>query len=317
MNSIRSLSLLALPFLTIAAGAQTSADSQKLPDRPAVAVASQGSDWKAVVGAEGSAPIIASDGNAVTVKGPTRLMLLPGGKYGRGFITISDLLTKDVQKTNDPDVAADMEDTMASNMEPTSETLKASLTSDTDIPDAYALIIANRASAKLDAPPTLAIYVSNLGDLKAGATSNLSVVLPKVDPGYATDWNILVYSGGKQVRSTDMGKILPAYFDKIDTFQLKKTIADRVSKGADAPIASFRQMPLGLPASVLAKYHGTQIKVAINVGPDGHVTQASPVGLNDADLSEAISRGFARWLFVPPMKNGALASGSAIIPVKL
>jgi hypothetical protein len=39
--------------------------------------------------------------------------------------------------------------------------------------------------------------------------------------------------------------------------------------------------------------------------------------LDDADLSDAISKGFSHWLFVPPVKNGTSSPGNAILPVKL
>ena len=68
---------------------------------------------------------------------------------------------------------------------------------------------------------------------------------------------------------------------------------------------------------VKAKYHGTTIKVEVRVGAEGRVVWARPVGLSDAELVEALNKGFANWLFLPSMKDGVVVPGSAIIPLKL
>jgi hypothetical protein len=280
-------------------------------------VTNSNGNWLVVVGAKGSAPIVVADGNPVALTPKARIMLTPGGHYARGFVTISDLISRDVQRTNDPDLAVDMEDTMQTQMEPVSETFKANLTPDVDIPGAYALLIDSPHPKSPDAPASIAVIAHDLGDLKAGMLTQLSVVLPKIGPTGESGWGILVFAGGRQVRSTGMGQILPRYFDWNETLALKKSIAERVAKGADAPIAEFRQMPLGLSKEIMAKYHGTSIKVEISIGADGSVLQAAPVGMSDPDLSGAISAGFAKWLFLPPIKNGAAVPGSVIVPLNL
>jgi hypothetical protein len=306
-------SLFALPILCMAVGAQAADTPQQLPDRPAAVLANQEGRWSSVVGAIGDAPIVNDNGNRSTLKGKMRIVVTPGGHYGGGFVTISDVYSKDIQRTNDPTLEADMADSMPEDMDATTQTLKANLTPDTDIPGAYAVFISSPPEQESKAVPSLAVLLREIGDLKAGVQAPISVVLPKRESG----WNLLVFAGGRQVRSTDMGRLLPAYFDKLESDSLGKTIADRNAKGADAPIAIFREMPLGLPEAIVAKYKGKTIKVGITVGSDGRVTQAAPVGLDDADLSDAISKGFSHWLFVPPVKNGTSSPGNAILPVKL
>ena len=114
-----------------------------------------------------------------------------------------------------------------------------------------------------------------------------------------------------------MGAVLPGYFDRIETAALKKRIAERQEKGVDKPLAAFRQMHFSLPEAIKTKYHGTTVKVEVRVGTDGRVLWARPVGLSDADLTEALNKGFSTWLFVPPMKDGALVPGSAVVPLTL
>jgi hypothetical protein len=206
---------------------------------------------------------------------------------------------------------------MPNEMAATSVTLRANLTSDVDIPDAYALLITYRPTKNPDDPPMLAVIVHSIGDLKAGASKSLTATLPKFNQAEGQGWSILVFDAGRQVRSTGMGDVLPGYLDRIELNSLKKRLADRVSKRVDAPIAVFRQMPLGLPDAVKAKYHGTTIKVEIRVSADGHVVSAKPLGNTDTELWGALESGFATWLFLPPMKDGTLVPGSAIIPLKL
>jgi hypothetical protein len=310
MNSLRRL--VALPVLTLAIGAQAIALSQ-LPDRPAAAITNYKDTWLPVVGADHNAAIVVFNGNAVTLGAGAGIVLTVGDRYADGFVTIKDAYSSDVPFTNDAQTAA----SMANEVKSTSVRLQAGLTSDIDIPDAYALLITYPPSKSPDAPPILAVMVQGIGDLKAGVAAHLSAVLPKLEQEEGQGWSILVFDAGRQVRSTGMGALLPGYFDRIEAISLKKRIAERVEKRADAPIAVFRQMPLGLPDPIKAKYHGTTIKVEVRVSVEGRVVSAKPVGLTDPDLWEALSRGFANWLFLPPVKDGALAPASAVIPLKL
>ncbi len=306
--------LVALPFFALALGAQTVANPQ-LPDRPAAAITNYKDAWLPVVGADHNSVIVVSNGNPVTLGPNAGIVLSVGDRYAPGFVTIADLEVADVPVTNDPETAATMR-----QMEPTLQKLTANVTSDVDIPDAYTLIVTHAppaANAGPDAPPMLAIVVQAAGDLKAGVATHLSALLPKISKEENQAWSILVFDQGREVRSTGMGDLLPAYLDRMDTISLKKRIADRAERRADAPIAVFRQMPLGLPDAVKAKYHGTTVKVEIRVSADGHVVSAKPVGLSDPDLWTALDKGFGNWLFLPPVKDGALAPGSAIIPLKM
>jgi hypothetical protein len=303
--------LTALPFLALVLGAQTLADSQ-LPDRPAAAVTNYKDAWLPVVGADHSSAIVVSGGTPVTLGPNAGIMLSVGDKYAGGFVTIADVDLSDVPVTNDPETAATMR-----QMEPTLQSLKANLTSDVDIPDAYALIVSKAPTSSPDAPPLLAVVVQAIGDLKAGATAHLSATLPKISKDESHTWSVLVFDAGREVRSTGMGELLPAYFDRIDAIGLRKRIADRADRRVDAPIAVFRQMPLGLPDPVKAKYHGTTVKVEIKVNVEGRVVSAKPVGPSDPDLWNALDKGFSTWLFIPPVKDGVVAPGSAIIPLKM
>jgi hypothetical protein len=310
MNSIRCL--VALPFLALAVGAQTATTAQ-LPDRPAAAITNYKDTWLPVVGADQNAPIVVFNGNPVTLGSGAGIVLTVADRYANGFVTIKDAFCSDVPVTNDAQTAAEM----ANEMKPTSEILQASLTADVDIPDAYALLITYPPSKTPDAAPMLAVVTQSVGDLKAGVGAHLRAVLPKLGQEEGKGWSILVFDAGRQVRSSGMGELLPGYFDRIEASTLKKRIAERLEKRVDAPIAAFRQMPLGLPEPIKAKYHGTTIKVEIRVSVDGRVVSAKPVGLADPDLWEALGRGFSTWLFLPPVKDGALVPASAIIPLKL
>jgi hypothetical protein len=130
-------------------------------------------------------------------------------------------------------------------------------------------------------------------------------------------WSVLVFSGGRQVRSSGMGEVLPGYLDRIETLSLKRRIAERVAKGADAPVAVFRQMSLGLPDAAKARHHGTTVNVEVSIGADGRVVSAVPAGISDPELAEALARGFGNWMFLPPVKGGAAIPTSAIIPLKM
>ena len=302
--------LVALPVLSLSLGAQTPAAPQ-LPDRPAAAAAKYKDKWLPVVGADANGPIVVADGNVVTLSASTGILLSIGDHYADGFVTIKDVYSADVPPSTDPDVIASNE------MKATLVDVKASLTSDVDIPDAYALLVAYAPNPNQNAPQALAVMVRKIGDLTAGNQKSFTARLPKFDQNEGQGWNILVFDQGRQVRSTGMGDILPGYFDRLDTAKLKKQLAERLTKATDAPIGVSRQMPLGLPDAVKAKYHGTTVIVEIRIGSDGRVLWARPVGLTDADLTDALNKGFSSWLFLPPMKDGALTAGSVKIPVKL
>lgn len=310
MNFIRCL--VALPVIALAVSPQVIA-KQQLPDRPAAVVTSLDGTWVPVVGVDGNAPVVDSNGSRVVLNRTVGVVLTPSDRYADGFITISDEYLTDVPVTNDPDTAS----TMPNEMQATSNVLSAGLTADVNIPGAYALLISLPPGQSPDSPPPLAVVMHNIGDLRAGVQAHLSVVLPKAGANEGEGWSILVFAAGQQVRCTEMGKVLPGYFDRIETIAQRKRIAERVDKGADAPIAVFRKMPLGLPEPIKTKYRGTTIKVEINVGADGRLIWAKPIGVTDADLWGALNKGFASWLFLPPVKEGAALSGSAIIPLKM
>jgi hypothetical protein len=308
MKSIRCL--VSLPILALSIGAQAFADTQ-LPDRPAAALTMYKDKLCPVLGAQGNAPIIVADGNQVVLGAGASIALSVGDRYADGFVKIDDLFTADVPPSNDPN------DIASNEMKASQVDVKATLTPDIDIPDAYAILIAYPPSKNPDAAPVLAAVVHKIGDLAAGRPTRISVRLPKLGQEEGPAWSILVFDAGRQVRSTGMDALLPGYLDRLETAALKKRIADRLGKGVDAPIAVLRPMPLSLPDTVKAKYHGTTVKVEVRVGVDGRVVWARPVGLSDTELFEALNRGFSNWLFLPPMKDGALAPGSAIIPLKL
>jgi len=302
----------ALPILTLGLGAQTT-PSPQLPDRPAAALSKYKDSWAPVIGAEAGAPIIAANGSPVTLESTSGIALSVGDHYADGFVTVTDTHSTDVPMTNDAEAAA----TMATSVRATAVTFEANLVPDIDIPGAYALLVCSPPDQKADAPPSLAVMACQIGDLQAGKQKHLALVLPKLRDDEGPGWTVLVFSAGREVRSTGMSGVLPAYFDRIETLSLRKRIAERVAKGSDAPIAVFRQMPLGLPDELKAKYHGTTVKAEVSVNAEGGVVSAAPVGMSDPDLSAAIGRGFAYWLFLPPVKNGAAAPASAIIPLKM
>jgi hypothetical protein len=309
MKSI--LRLATLPVLALGLGAQAQTTSP-LPDRPAAAMGQYKGSWVPIVGADGMSPVAIANGTQVTLEANTGLALTVGAHYSPGFVDVKDVTFTDVPSTNDPEQAA-----TDPNMKPTVETYGATLQANEDIPGAYAVLIGSPPNEKPDAPPSLAVRAVLIGDLQADKPQHFAARLPKLQIDGTRDWSLLVFSGGQQVRSTGMGDLLPAYFDKRDTLTLKKRIADRVAKGADAPTAAFRQMPLGLPDAIKAKYKGTTVNAKVSFGPDGRVLAAEPVGLTDPDLSAALAKGFSTWLFLPPIKSGVSTPSSAIIPLKM
>jgi hypothetical protein len=309
MNSIRHL--LTLPMLTLAVGAQT-VPSPKLPDRPAAALTMYKGNWAPVVGADGNAPIVVANGTQVTLANNAGIVLSVGDRYADGFVTLANVQVIDVPTQNGPEAAS-----MSIEMKSTHVYYSVDLTPDVDAPDAYALLISYPPNQHSDAPPALATVLHQIGNLTAGKRTHMKVVLPKLNEADGPGWNCLVFTAARQVRSTGMGELLPDYFNRIETASLKKRIADRIAKGVDAPIAAFRQLPLGLPDPIKAKYHGTTVKVDIKVNSDGRVVSARPVGLSDPDLSDSLQKGFADWLFLPPVKDGEATSGNAMIPLKM
>lgn len=309
MNSMYRL--VALPMLTLAIGAQTVPNSQLL-DRPAVGLSNYKDNWVPVVGVDGDSLIVTANGSPVVIEGRAGIALSVGDRYANGFVTISDVSSRDVPAINDPESAATNTD-----FKPTSVIFALDMESDIDVPNAYTLFVAVPHDQSPDAQPALAIIARQIGDLHAGKQIHLSFQLPKLGQDEGKEWTALVFAAGRQVRSTGMNQVLPAYFDGIESYRLRKRIAERVKKGADAPIAAFRQLPLGLPAVITAKYQGATVNVKLKVSADGRVVAAETVGLSDPKLSEAIQKGVAIWLFLPPVKNGAAVPASVIIPIKM
>ncbi len=313
MNPIRSL--LALPLLAAGLAAQPAPDAP-LPDRPAAPLAKYKDNWLPIVGVQASSPSVVADGSQVTLDRDAGIILNLGDRYADGFVTISNVSATDVQMTGNQ-IDRDIGASLGPGEKAGPVVFEANLTPDKDVPDAYALLVTLLPDRGPDKPPMLAIVAQQIGSLSAGTQTHLSVKLPGLDGETHADWGLLVFSDGRQVRSTGMGAILPVYFDRLETHMLKKLIAQRVSKGVDAPIVAYRKMPLGLPEAVAAKYRGTTVKVEIKVGADGRVVDAAPLGVSDPELSGALSKGFAKWLFVPQVKDGAAAPASAIIPLRM
>jgi hypothetical protein len=302
--------LIAFPALALALNAQAAPDAP-MPDRPAAAVSKYKDSWVPVVGADGVTPIAMANNAQVVLETNAGIVLTVGDHYAPGFIKVTDPNLANVAATNDAEAAA-----TDTSMKATSEKFDATVEADTDIPDVYAVMIGSPAQ-KADAAPVLAVRVSQIGDLQAGKPKHFVVLLPKLRFDGPKDWSVLVFSNGREIRSTDMGEFLTPYFDKLETLALKKRIADRIEKGADAPVGVFRPMPLSFPDAVKAKYHGQMVKVQVTVSPDGRVVAAVPVGVTDADLAEALSQDFAYWMFLPTIKGGAAVSSSAILPLKM
>jgi hypothetical protein len=310
MNPLRFL--LALPVLAVGLRAQNT-PAPALPDRPAIALSKYNESWVPVVGVDGGAPVALDNGGKVALAANAFMILSVGDRYAEGFVTVADPHLTVVPGAVDPDMAEAMDSDMKSN----AEEYEADLTSDTDLANAYALFVLPRAPQKADSPPGLAVLARSIGEMKAGKPTHLSAKLPNIAPSGGQDWTVLVYDAGRQVRSTGMSAVIPAYFDRVEATSLKRRIAERVAKGTDAPIAVFREMPLGLPHTIEAKYHETTVNVKVGVDAEGHVVSAKPEGLSDPELTEAVARGFGTWLFVPPIKAGAAAPGSAVVPLRM
>jgi hypothetical protein len=257
-------------------------------------------------------PIVISNGTQVTLEANTSLALTVGDHYSPGFVDVKDVTFTDIPVTNDPEQAA-----TDVNMRPVAETVGATLQANSDIPGAYAVLIGSPPNEKPDGPPSLAVRAVLIGDLQADKPQHFTARVPKLRSDGTPDWSLLVFASGREVRSTGMGVVLPGYFDRLETLSLKRRIADRVAKGVDAQVAVFRQMPLGIPDAVKAKYKGTTVNVQVTVAPDGRVIAAEPVGKIDSDLSAAMEKGFSTWLFLPPVKNGATTPSKPIIPVRM
>jgi hypothetical protein len=185
------------------------------------------------------------------------------------------------------------------------------------VQDSYVLLVNCLIDPNPDVPPTLAVVPDKLGPLKAGTPTSFSIVLPKPKGGGSSGWAILVFSEGRQLRSTGMGKILPAYFDRIDHISLHRRIEERVQKGVDAPLAAFRELPLTLPDALKERYHGKSIKVEIQVGASGTVESVRSLSTVDPEMGGALSAIFANWLFLPALKDHTLVSGTVIIPLTI
>jgi hypothetical protein len=309
MNPLRAL--VAVPLLATALAAQTDAGAP-LPDRPAVALSRYKDAWVPVVGVEGGAPVALDNSGRVTLPPDSGIALSVGSRFADGFVTVGQAHFTDVPSTTDPDTA----EAMAFDMKSGVQTFEADLTADAEVPGAYALFVRTQAPAKPEEAPRLMVISKPIGDLQPGRATHVSARLPKPPDG-ATDWNLLVFTAGRQVRTTGMGAVMPAYFDRMEAVALRRRIAEREEKHESAPLAVFREMPLGLPDTVEAKYRGETVKVRVAVNADGQVTSATPVGVDDPGLSAALGRGFGTWLFVPKVKDGAPEPASAIVPLKM
>src|SRR5208283_290612 len=115
-----------------------------------------------------------SNGNPVSLAPNAGIMLSVGDRYADGFVTVKDAFSADVPTSNDLETAA-----TSTQMKPTQVTLQANLTSDVDIPDAYALLITYAPSKNPDAAPVLAVVPHTIGDMKAGVGKHMTAVLPK------------------------------------------------------------------------------------------------------------------------------------------
>lgn len=309
MNAIRRL--IFLPVLALAASALAE-PSPQLPDRPAAALSKYKDNWVPVVGADGNVPVVSVGGSEVVLEGNSAIILSVGDHFADGFVTVTDVDLADIPPSTDAEEAA-----TTTNLQATREVFKASLVSDIDVPNAYAIVVGSPPGQKPDSQPTLAVRVSRIGDLQAGKLAHISVAINKLSGREEPKWSVLVFSGGRQVRSSGMSEVMPAYFDRVENQSLKRRIAERVAKGTDAQVAAFRQLPLGIPDAVKAKYHGTTVNVTVSFSAEGRVVSAVPVGSSDPELAEAVGRGFGTWLFLPPVKAGAAVASSAIIPLKM
>ena len=304
--------LIVLPLLTLAIGAQE-IPAPQLPDRPAAAITRYKGDWIPVVGADFDAPVVMDSGKPVTLGKAAPIMITLGEAYAPGFVTIASVYTSDVPVANDAATAAQM----ATDMRATVVLLVADLSSDVTVPDAYALLVACPPGLKPGDPPQLAAMVHRIGELAAGKPFHLSVRLPKITQEEGPGWCVLVCSEGRQLRSTGMDMLLPGYFDRLENVALRRRIEARADKGVDAPIAVFRQMPLGLPDEVRSRYRGMTVNVDVRVNLEGRVVWVKPINVNDPELTTLLMKGFATWLFLPPVREGSLASGKVIVPIKL
>src|ERR1019366_4024059 len=215
MNSMYRL--VALPMLTLAIGAQTVPNSQLL-DRPAVALSNYKDNWVPVVGVNGDSLIVTANGSPVVIEGRAGIALSVGDRYANGFVTISDVSSRDVPAINDPETAA----TNASDFKPKSVIFALDMESDIDVPNAYTLFIAVPHDQSPDAPPALAIIARQIGDIYAGKQIHLSFQLPKLGQDEGKEWTALVFAAGRQMRSTGMNQVLPAYFEGIESYGLRK-----------------------------------------------------------------------------------------------
>ncbi len=179
-----------LPALASVAGPVSG--SSVLPHRPAVVVTHYKEAWLPVVGAEGYSPVVISEGKPAALSVNTGMMLTLGERYAPGFVTIANTDLADVPSTD-----AATEASMPNELKSTAVNFTADLTSDVDIADAYAIMIVYPPDRPADAPPVLAIYAKDIGPLQSGATTHVSVRLPKLGQIESPDWKILIFAAGR------------------------------------------------------------------------------------------------------------------------
>jgi len=299
MASIRCF--LTLVLAPIALVAQT-VPNPKSPDRPAAPLAMYKDKWAPMVGVQSNSPIIIVNGCRVVLERDAAIILDIGKRYTGGFVTVADV---------------NLVDSHGFDISTGSMALEANLTPSADIPEAYALAVANPSDLGPDKPPALVVVAQQVDNLKAGKKTPLYIELPRGIGEEHTSWYVLVFSAGQQVRSTGTEKILPEYFGRLDSYLLKGLIAEKAKKGVNSSLTPYRRTPIVLPDSIVAKYKNAVVKVEISVDADGRVNNVQPLEVADPELSSALTMKICTWLFIPAFKDGAAVPAKAIIPLKM
>jgi hypothetical protein len=197
-------------------------------------------------------------------------------------------------------------------------TFACELSADRDLRDVFiVLVVFEVGEAHGDDPPRVAILGVPVGDLKQGVKKKASAALPALNTQKRTGWAALVFSSEGQVRSSGPESMISVFFDRVERYNLRIAIRERVFAGEDAPLKLLRFLPIRLDDELLEKYQGQSAKVRLYVSIDGDVEAVHLEEPRDSRLQGALEPQLRRWLFIPPMKEGRLVRQQVVLPLDL
>jgi hypothetical protein len=302
-------SLLAL--LTVSAANLYCSDSHSvaaaLPERAGILVAYVGTQRVPVVKYRGDDPIVNMDRGYKQVHFPP-ISVIAGGTFGGGFVTITHSHTH---------VLNDQDWKNVTNPATVNIEYEATISSDTDLSDVVLVLVMFEIGpyGPETAAPKVSFLGSDLGNLKAGKKKFIQSYFPRIDSNTNLGTTALLFSGGRQIRSSYGNRALDGLFDWMDRVSLKKAISERVS--GDHSLAVYRYFPLIFSDAQKKKYAGQTLALQITITASGYFDSVRIEGVSDMDVQNDLAAQLAFWLFLPPVKSSRVQPATFALPVEI